>query len=305
MKQIHKEYGRPFLLEPTKLIRLMGKIHERLADHKTSVPHDSFEVFLSGERREEMTNLDDVLSLDNSPKRKIRRLLIVSTASTAGVARPDHEISVDFGRHKSDATGTKTVVAISVHSDNTGWADRTISELEEQVERTWLPYTSQGLTLLVIVGMAFLVPAFALQRDARLNQQQVGATTMWLRSSDFDRVEKLVRDQRTLSDLELRELATTQLRNILEGERPPHPPTTMTLRQTLSIAIPLVTVLVCFFVLIATCYPRAVFLWGDEEKRWAATRWRRKFMWSVIIAIFTGLLATSLYEGVIGLVSSK
>ena len=31
MKQIRKEYDRPFLLEPTKLTRLMNSIHERLS----------------------------------------------------------------------------------------------------------------------------------------------------------------------------------------------------------------------------------------------------------------------------------
>jgi hypothetical protein len=56
MKHIHNEYQQPFLLEPTKLNRLVGKIHERLADHPNSTLYDRFEVFLSGSRREEMTN---------------------------------------------------------------------------------------------------------------------------------------------------------------------------------------------------------------------------------------------------------
>ena len=56
MKQIHKDYERPFLLEKTKLDRLMDIIHCRLGEHQDTTKRDDFEVFLSGQRREEMTS---------------------------------------------------------------------------------------------------------------------------------------------------------------------------------------------------------------------------------------------------------
>ena len=100
MKQIYKQYDRAFVLEPTKLNRLMGTIHERLADHQLSHPHDSFELTIAGDRREEMSRVDEVLAQDNSSKRRIARLLIVSSVLAAGGARPEHEIHVDFGSPK-------------------------------------------------------------------------------------------------------------------------------------------------------------------------------------------------------------
>ena len=33
MKQIDKDYQQPFLIEPTKLTRLVDKIHDRLGEH--------------------------------------------------------------------------------------------------------------------------------------------------------------------------------------------------------------------------------------------------------------------------------
>ena len=96
MKQIHKDYERSFLLEKTKLDRLMDVIHARLGEHPGTTKHDDFEVFLSGQRREEMVRVEDVLKLDNSQKFKIQRLLITCCASTEGAIRPEHEIQVDF-----------------------------------------------------------------------------------------------------------------------------------------------------------------------------------------------------------------
>ena len=84
MIHVHKEYQQAFLVEPTKLGRLIDKIHERLGDHQNTTLHDSFEVFLTGNRREEMTTLDHVLALDNSRKHRITRLVITCSASSLG-----------------------------------------------------------------------------------------------------------------------------------------------------------------------------------------------------------------------------
>ena len=139
MKQIDKPYERSFLLEPTKLTRLIDKIHERLGDHPHTTTHDSFEVFLSDKRHEKMATVDQLLSLENSHKHKIQRLLIICSGATKGAVRPEHEIQVDFGKNKSPSSDTK-IVEVSVRSEDDGWASRALSEVEEQLERTWLRY---------------------------------------------------------------------------------------------------------------------------------------------------------------------
>jgi hypothetical protein len=307
VKQIHKDYNRAFLLEPTKLIRLMGIIHERLAEHDAYSTHDTFEVFLTGDRREEIDNVDDLLKLDNPPKRKIERLLIVSTAGSVGSARPDHEIQVDFGAPKtSQSGGSSIVVAVSVRSDDAGWAERTISEVEEQLERTWLAYTSHVLWLVGISLLSLFLAVTVLETmGAGRHERQINANTMWLQSSDLDRLEDLMHAEHTLTDQELREITTAQLRNVLGDARPSKQSTPSESRQ-LFVAIPLLAIMICVTVLFASCYPRAVFLWGDEDERWAATQSRRKLMWSVISTILIGgILANGFYQGIGGLYSGK
>ena len=139
MPQVQKEYARPFLVEPTKLTRMVDKIHDRLAEQAEGAARDRFEVFMSGDRHEELTSLDQVLALDNSRKCKIQRLIITSSV---GASEHFAKVQIDFGVTKTRAPGepqtaARKVVAVDVRGNDRGWTSRTLSDVEEQVERTW------------------------------------------------------------------------------------------------------------------------------------------------------------------------
>ena len=82
MQHIEKEYDQSFVLEPTKLTSLVEKIHERLADLQNTTQHDKFELFLTNHLHEEFTDIEKVLSRQNSRKHKIKRLLVICSATT-------------------------------------------------------------------------------------------------------------------------------------------------------------------------------------------------------------------------------
>lgn len=295
MKQIHKEYQHPFLLEPTKLTRLVELIHDRLAElpHKTASDH--FEVTLSGKRTEEMTTIDDVLALENSRKHKIKRLLIISSAGTEGAARPEHEIQVEFGGHKPD--GRSKIIAVSVRSDNAGWASRTLSEIEEQVERTWLQYMPSILMLLGLVVVLGLLVLQIIPLGFRIDRVQ----TMWLQGDDLDRVEKILNQGDAITDDEMREIMSMQLKNVLAIEKSKQSPPKMQSSHWIFLGA-LAVVLVCVITLMATCYPTAVFLWGDEVERHTEMLRRRHLAWSIIVGVmFVGVFSKSVYESVTSL----
>jgi hypothetical protein len=295
MKQIDKGYQQPFLLEPTKLTRLVDKIHERLSEHTDTTTHDSFEVFLSGNRHETMQSVDLVLALENSRKHRIQRLVITSSASAAGAIRPEHEVQVDFGAVK--------FVGVSVRSDAPGWANRTLSEVEEQVERTWIRYRTpvaalMGLLCILVVSIAALFIQF----------NYVPSTSdvirpMWLRSGDVDRVEQMVGQNRTITDEEMREIESRQLRNILDDYKPQQPPPKGYWRKVLLILVPLITLVICAVILLNS-YPSWIFLWGDEVERYAAVVQRRRFIWNVVIGIVVvGVVGNLLSARVLSLFS--
>jgi hypothetical protein len=302
MKHIHKEYQRPFLLEPTKLYRLVGKIHERFEDHPNSTLYDRFEVFLSGSRREEMTTVNDVLDLDNSRKHKIERLVLVCSASTPDAARPEYEVQIDFGYPKPSGPAPNSstkLVAVSVRSDDNAWASRTLSEVEEQVERTWIHYSpfigGSLIVLIVLLAVMLIVLTFPLipLRFADIP----GPPTLWLKSSDVDRIEAMLREHPTLTDENLREIATMQLQNVFGLPRPPRSIPPNQVIRTLFLAVPLIVVFACVLALVK-CYPSAVFLWGDEVERYDNTLQKRKVLWNIIIGVtVVGVLSKFFFEG--------
>jgi hypothetical protein len=294
MKQIHKDYPRAFLLEKTKLDRLMDIVHALLDEHQNTTKHDDFEVFLSGQRREEMTSVDEVLNLDNSRKSKIQRLLITYSASTEGAARPEHEIQVDFdGR-----TVGKTKVIVSVRSNDAGWSDRALSEVEEQIERTSLHDVPHRIALAVLVISVAVFLLLLVLSSLHVSSDFRQADVMWLRKGDVDRVEQILKQNRTITDEEMREISTMQLRNVLNiGAN--SEPSGWTIRRKAFVGVPLLIILVCAAYLGVRCYPRAVFLWGDEVERYNRVLHTRRIIWGVIIALTVGVLSTFLYTGLV------
>jgi hypothetical protein len=305
MKQIHKEYERPFLLEKTKLDRLMDIIHDRLGEHQETTKRDDFEVFLSGHRREEMTSVDDVLKLDNSRKSKIQRLLMTCCASTEGAVRPEHEIQVDFdGRttpwNKRTASWNKTKVTVSVRSDNAGWSDRALSEVEEQVERTSLQDFPARATLVLLTGLVSIVILLMLLFSLSSSRSAIdSAGAMWLRAPDLDHVEQILKQGRTITDEEMRQINTMQLHNLLEEQRQ-KPAFSGWSRQKTFVGGPLMIVLACAVYLGLRCYPSAVFLWGDEVERYNKMLQTRRIVWGLLIGgIFFGVLSKFLCTGLV------
>jgi hypothetical protein len=294
VKHSHKEYAKPFLLESTKLTRIMDTIHNRLADNP-GVIHDSFEVFLTGDRREEVTKLEEVLNLDNSKRKRIQRLCIVSSASTGTTPRPEHEVQVDFGYQKPQATAGGRAVVISVRGDLASWVSRTESEVEEQVERTWLDYTQASVA---VIGLLVLFIVLMMSQMGIFSQSPTPAG-FWLNDSDLAYVDSILSQRDTLSADDLRAVATRQLKNVLAatGDTTSDRDGDAT-RRALFLFVPLLVMVGLGVYLIVFHYPQAVFLWGDEEQRYASIVRRRRTIWSVILSVgVVGILSRFFYEG--------
>jgi hypothetical protein len=69
------------------------------------------------------------------------------------------------------------------------------------------------------------------------------------------------------------------------------------------LAVAFIGIIVCIVILL-TCYPAAVFLWGDEVDRYANLLQRRKIIWGIIVSVtVVSFLSRSLFEGVSSLFS--
>ena len=122
------------------------------------------------------------------------------------------------------------------------------------------------------------------------------ADAMWLRSSNVDRVEQILKQDQTITEEEMREVNTMQLRNVLKAFRKSQPGGWT--RQKTLVGVPLLIVLACAGYLLVGCYPTAVFLWGDEVERNHKIIQTRRVVWGIIISVAgVGVLSKLLVMG--------
>ena len=209
MKREQKDYiGRRFEVEPTKLTKLVQVMHEKLAGPADQ--SDSYVVYMVGDHRAELQTLDEVLALDNSAKHRIVRLRIHSECRAPNGTLPQSEIDVDFGAtFKTGQGSSQTGVSIEVAGESGAWAADALSEIEQQVERSWVQHGAPMVSIgLIILASLFTVLMLLLGPRYEINQIGRGlATTMWLTEEDLSPyAEKLSRAEtlhggRTTADI--------------------------------------------------------------------------------------------------------
>jgi hypothetical protein len=146
----------------------------------------------------------------------------------------------------------------------------------------------------VLIALAYLVVSSL----GFVNSRNTEADAIWLRLRDVDRVEQILKQDRTITDEEMREIATRQLRTVL-GDSGQTQSGGLT-KQKIFLGIPLLVVLACLVFLGARCYPRAVFLWSDEVERYDNILRTRRIVWGLILGgIVFGVLANLFYAGLV------
>ena len=108
-------------------------------------------------------------------------------------------------------------------------------------------------------------------------------------------------DGATLTDEQVRKVETMQFRNaVIAIRQETTPPTTNAPgRKLVLFGLPMLAIVICTLTLLLTCYPRAVFLWGDEIDRNNNRRQTRRLVWGIIVTLLVGgIVAKLLFEGV-------
>jgi len=306
MRTIEKQYDSPFIADKSKVTRLMSVIQDKL--NEFTLPRtEHFQVHLSSNKTFETDSLTEVFELDNSPRSRIKRLIITCGLTVLGATSPEHEVKIDFdGRPKTD-------VSITVRSSNTKWAMDTMSVAEEQVERTLqneimgklLRHTAQFISISVMV-LAMATAIFLLP-DTPNRAQSPAVNTMWLTNSDLNELSVILQNPGNLSNEKATEILTRQIRNIIaqqkEAEQGKRGSSVSIFKdwRWLFIIAPILLI-IASFVYVTRCYPPAVFLWGDAESWHQSLINKRKTVWSLIIgAMLIGIISNLFVFGLGGL----
>ena len=286
MPREQKDYiGRRFEVEPTKLTKLLRVIHEKLAG--TGDESDSYVVYMTGDHRAELRTLDEVLALDNTAKHRIVRLRIHSQRRAPNSAAPHSEIDVDFGAPFKSGTSSQTGVSIEVAGESRVWVADTLSEIEQQVERSRVqhgpPIISIAFIILasfVTIVMLLLGPRFETGQTAREL-----ATSMWLTGEDIaPYAEKLSRSE-VLSEEEQRQVLSKQIANVNSLYKHYDTIERESLKTRGASLLAVAAIAVVGVVLFIWGYPAGVFLWGDEKSRQETRERVKRLLWPLLLAI--------------------
>jgi hypothetical protein len=314
LSAIRKEYKRPFILEETKLTRLLEVMHGCLASPDV-VTNDHFEVFLGKNRVEEATNLDEVFGTVNSRENPVHRLVLTCSAPAPNPGHRSHEIQVDFDGEAIETSPTPSgpirKITVIIRSDAHGWASRTLSAVEEQVDRTRFDDLGHRrvLGLIVLLLLIFIGGLLAASGHFRLSEERPpGERTMWLSEADIHQLARTLETNKTLTEEQVRQIVTMQLRNVTDAfaepvsDQIPSSPTSnrRAWEEALLLFVPLVMVFVMAFYLLVHCYPSALFLWGDAIGRYENLKQTRSILWSAVIGTtFVSVVANAFRAGLL------
>jgi ABC-type dipeptide/oligopeptide/nickel transport system permease component len=142
------------------------------------------------------------------------------------------------------------------------------------------------LGLIVLLLMILVVVLFVSSLPFQPEQK------MWLSKSDIHQLAKSLEANKTLTDEQVREIVTMQLRNVVHDFGEPTSdqiPSTPTSKRSawgaLLLIGPLVVAFALAFYLLVFFYPSALFLWGDAVGRYEHLKHTRNILWSAVIGV--------------------
>lgn len=276
---LRKAYSSAFVLDAAKLSRILTILEQRAGDPPSSGVV-TFSARLRDGKELELSSSQDVLALDNTVKNPIDSLRINLTP--ADWYRPT--ATIRFESDRSDNVG------VTVGHDNGKEANELFAELEEQVERTFstgfihtlkrldafLLFAIVSAFLAVLAGLALpslTPPSLPYAQASSLSNLFSSART------DTEKLDALIAAQRA-------QLSLISAPARISGF--------FTLR-ILFIALPVVVLLFALGYMVVTCYPRAVFAWGDYEEHFKTLSARRNIVITVVAATLVLGVLTNLF----------
>jgi hypothetical protein len=170
---LRKTYSEPYVLDRSKLSRMLTIIEQRLTERSISFSQ-RFSLVLQNEKHLVLHSLQDVFALDNSIKNPIRNLETEIGSDSKNSAGAEANVHLGFD---SDHFAN---IFLNVASPDTKLATELFAELEEQIDRTvvgnWiLKYLKSGDILFKMLGGLILISTLlaALLVSRRMKRMQV------------------------------------------------------------------------------------------------------------------------------------
>lgn len=278
MSHIIKTYRSAYVLEQTKLNRLVAVLRERIA-----VPPDQLKEQYEIRHRDHtavtVESLDRLYEFHNSGKKSIDSLVIQ-------VSRAIHDDEKERSAYLSFTTDDRSgAIQLMVVDDDPRWAADTFAAIEEQVERCLkadLMYTLASplrISIIPLLLISLLIAAFSVLLSDSSRDLSI---RMWLAKSDIQQIAAEIDASPTFSQEQHLAIFKRQIKNLQSSmDR-------KAIRITWPIAFvafPALLAIICFVYLINKCYPPTVFLWGDAEEWYQNIIKKRNYVWTTILTL--------------------
>jgi hypothetical protein len=296
---LRKSIKSVFILEKSKISRLLNIIEDKY-NSVDFEPISSFEVTLKDRKKIIVSDIEHVLSLDNSVNNPLISLSI-NYRNSNDDDKSTCEIHYYTELSNYEGFSGSSVIDISIVSSNVRWANELFAEIEEQIERilvkSWIynlrKYSTIPLfpsliplTLLTLIMMiAFLIYSPAISPLSE---------TDFLLKSDIERI--LIGFQNAKNtDEKIGALSEYYISRLKNMERAGSVSFSEMVHKfdikILLILLPLFIMLISFYYLFKYCYPGSIFLWGDYEEYYNKIINKRKFIINtIIITLFIGII---------------
>ena len=291
---LNKSFGATFILEKSKLLRLLNIIEEKYKSIGKK-PKSIFAIILKNGKQMGVNDIEHVLGHDNAIKNPIDFLGINYECHNE-----DDVIDYDITYSIS-----KSEIKVTVKSSNVRFANELFAEIEEQVERaivkSWISNLKRTISsdprriaplIVSIIMMLILIPIIIL-----VEPQQNIYRNNFLSNSDIQHILKLSEKVQTIDD----KINLLYKYNMLQLDNIKTNTNLYSFKNIfLKFDLKLIFILLPFFIIIFSfvylliyCYPGSLFLWGDYEDYYNRIQNKRKFVFNtILVALFIGIIGS-------------
>jgi hypothetical protein len=287
MTKIFRSREKPFQLDESKLRRIVSLTDSTFENYDIKLRH-RFKVNTRGSRHYSFGDVEEVLSLDNSRKERIKDIYIHFTDERSAEDDTVNRIEVHF---HGDATPR---TCLDVRNNNVRLANEINSILDEQVERTFQDGVMQRIAYqkwtIGLVAVIALIAVWLL-----LTILSTPSTGFNFDNNAINAIQSVLSNQTMPDENKAQQIVLVIAEYIVEVEQSQGIRfwQRATSDWTFSfVIIPPLIIVIAFIYMLYFCYPNAVYLWGDGQERYESLEGRRKAIWTMVIAsILIGVIA--------------
>lgn len=287
--RIYKRFNKSFVLNKSKSFRINDIIESSLKKNTINNVNRIFKLSLNNEKEIIFQDFNDIFEVDNGRKNKIENLRLIWSSN-------DLNIEIYFQ--------SEPEISIEITSSNLEIANQIFAEIEEQIERVTL---TDWLYLIINNDSKFIFYPLILMLFTFLSTFIIHDKTVIrediLNLSNSEKILLIKKADSTKTNDDKIDFIYTSIRHMIKIDSNPEPSSLflnfLTNYKNYTIIVPIIVCILMIWYVLAYCYPKCVFEWGDMADDYLGIIERRKLIWNILIgSIIVGIITNFFVWGI-------